>query len=807
MCYTKFKSLISFVFLLTSLNLLQAQELLKKWYPGHYLYVSPRTFDEPMDESNRAMVRENPYFTGYHARYHWKALETSKDVYDFSIIEQDIETARLDGKKLIVHLHDRDHTGQKVPIPDYLTTDPIYEGGYYRAFDTAAGREKIMPKYWVPAFAERLGELIIAFGNRFDQDTILAYVCIEETALIGSKDQPGFSSSKLKDSYKVIYSAAAEGLPNTIFSQYANWPGGLTRADADEMMAHLVSLRHGMGGPDALSGLRPFDGVSTIGALENWFGRYYTLYNNIMPVTSSSQAPSFKVNTPLTVLNYAIDNLNSHFMSWATQRKETDPNNLFGIVEIIEMVTAEKGRINTIPPASILSSFNPDSLTSRDSANIEITIPGIYTSVQAALAGEWTKLTDGGSLTVNVSEGVFYAPSAGNSLLWPGKRINVIVQGVGAGKTIMRPFNQNLTQRIAPLTDGTRWMELTGSSGMDGSTLLVKDMTFQYMGSYQKVIAAGCVFNFRIDQSFEATIENVVFDNCVGLAIVNNPRGNTDLIIDNCLFKECVSTERENGNAMRGLIAKDGGSLTVRNTTFYSNENQDSNPSPSLNGFAVNAGSTATYPAMEVVLENNSFVNNLNKVPGYNVLSPVVALKPDGTGVYYLSALNNIFIGNRRTGEENDVDLYISNTGRLLISESSGNLLTRSVSLVSAGVYEDFLLEGSLVNAAYTYTHPDINFTMDGELPVLSPDFHGIGKMVRLPLNTKNLKNPSFRVYTVNNVLRMEGLTPGISIQIYNLSGSPVINYTAATDHFETELSKGFYLVRAGNESYKTIVF
>jgi len=373
----------------------------------------------------------------------------------------------------------------------------------------------------------------------------------------------------------------------------------------------------------------------------------------------------------------------------------------------------------------------------------------------------------------------------------------------------MRPNDQSLTQRISPAADGNRWMQLTGSTGMNGSSLIIKDITFQYLGSYRLVNAAGGVLNVTVDQPFELTLENIVFDNCVGLAIVNSPRGNPVLNFENCLFKECVATNRrDNTNIMRGLISKEGGSLAIRNTTFYSNENQDSHATPSLSGYNINAATNATYPAMNLVLEKNSFINNLNTIAGYTALSPVIALKPDGPGAFYLSAFNNIMIGNRRIGEMNDVDMFIANRDKLLLSESSGNLLNRSVRQVSAGVYEDYSLEGSSVNEEYTYTHAGINFLMDGNLPLLIPDFYGIGKLSYGPLTAeKESGNISLRVFTVNRTLRIEGLTPGNRIDIYNLNGYLITRSTADSDHFETKLSMGVYLVKTANISHKVIVF
>jgi len=335
-----------------------SQQLSKKWYPGHYLYVSPNDHMGVMEEANRELVKDNRWFRGYHGRYKWSVLETEKGIYDFSIIWHDMEIARRDGKKLIVHIHDRDHTGKSIPVPAYLTDDPVYEGGYYTTFDTFANQKKYMPKLWVPAVAERWGALLHAFGAQFDKDTILAYVCMEETALIGAKNEAGFLSESLRDAYKVIYSAADQALPTTVFSQYANWPGGLAREDADDAMAHLASLGHGLGGPDAVAGRRPFDGKTYLGALDNWFGIYYTKYRGIIPVTASSQAPTYKTNDPLFVLNYAIDALGAHFMSWAPLKKEGYKDNLYGILEVIDMLGQEQGRINIKPPTGIMLPVN-----------------------------------------------------------------------------------------------------------------------------------------------------------------------------------------------------------------------------------------------------------------------------------------------------------------------------------------------------------------------------------------------------------------------------------------------------------------
>jgi hypothetical protein len=347
------------------------QALTKKWYPGHYLYADEQTFTQGLRSARRDMVKDNPNFTGYHVRYSWAILEPTKDNYDFSLIRRDLETARSDGKKLIVHISERSHSGtDRLPVPAYLMNDPIYEGGVYEVYAATAGTTKLLPKIWVPAYAQRMGALLKALGAAFDKDPTLAYVAVPETALNDSTKQPGFTSAKLRDGYMTIYTAAAEGLPNTIFSQFANWLGGLTQADADLMMAHLVeTTKNGLGGPDALAALRPFDGVTSLGALDNAFGSYYKKYRGIAPVTASSQAPTYMANDALTNLNYAVDELGAHFLTWAPQK-----DRLWTIDDAIRVINAQKGRINTTPPTNIVGgSGDPPDLSAP--SNVRVVMP------------------------------------------------------------------------------------------------------------------------------------------------------------------------------------------------------------------------------------------------------------------------------------------------------------------------------------------------------------------------------------------------------------------------------------------------
>ncbi|EGV18516.1 hypothetical protein [Thiocapsa marina] len=334
------------------------QSVDKKWFPGHYVYANGVKGVAPIAPYMIEKAKDNPDFTGYHVRYKWRVLEPEKDVYDFSMIRQDIATAVRDGKKLIITILDRAHDADHgSPVPDYITTDPIYEGGIYKYAETQAGVAKYMPKYWVPSVAERVGKLAASIGDEFDDDQTLSYVNTEETALVGAQFQDGFSADALRDGYRTIHSIAVTGLKKTLFSQWVNWRGGLTEAGADEIMAALVAQGSGFGGPDALAVDRANLPDGTVGALDNAFGKYYTQYMGIAPITMSAQIPSMDVASPLESLNYAIDLLGAHFMTW-----NPGEGRAWSFDDTITMLRQEGARIKKTPPGSMVRLPPPTNL-------------------------------------------------------------------------------------------------------------------------------------------------------------------------------------------------------------------------------------------------------------------------------------------------------------------------------------------------------------------------------------------------------------------------------------------------------------
>lgn len=786
--------LLIFSLLLISSGL-NAQELTKKFFPGHYAKVNTGG-GVGVNEWSIEPAKDNPYFVGYTMGIHWNSFEIERDSFNWKVIYDALTICERDNKVLMLSLKDVAHTGGNPYLPDYMLT-PEYDGGFYYG---TGDKEKGFPKIWLPKYLERWNNYIAKLGEEFDGNPRIAAITFTESARDKPDPEPANFGVLLAEAFKAQNAAAVAAFPNTIVMQYYNYFRPSTPETRADMMSYIVeTLKSGFGGPDLKNYSLDFEVLTS-----SPFSLFYPLYQGKAPISVEAQRGAFNGGSAREVFDYGVNEVKSHFFPWTMGVRDLSAA-AYTIYDVIDVINAEQGRVNTTPPTNILKNPGPDP---EPQHKFIVNVPADYPTVHGALSAKIGALIDGDTLIIKVGEGIIYAPANDNSLTWPAKKMHIFIEGSGASKSILRGFNQSLTQRIAADANGTRWLILSGSSGMDGSTLSFKDLSFQFLGSFRNTNAAGGVLNVQADYNIQVSFENVVFDNCVGSALVNIPRGKPSLTIENCLFKECVaSNRRDNTNIMRGLIAKDGGSVTIRNSTFYSNENQDILSPPSLNGFVVSNATSITYPAMNVILENNAFVNNRNKVAGYTALSPLVGFKADGSGLYSVSMKNNIMLGNLRNGEANDADVYVSNTSKItMAADNQGNYLNKALNLISAGVYENYSIPGAYIDDTYTYTDPRINILMDGDLPLLTADSYGIGHISHGIVGISRISNSDFKVYSQNSKMRVEGLKYGDLFEVYSLSGSLIRRVNVANDSFEMVMPKGFYIVSSGYNSRKIVI-
>ncbi len=319
-----------------------AEAATKKWFPGHYLTAKHLKATQ-ITNINRNLVRYNSNFTGYKAHYTWKALEPAKDRYDFSVIKNDLKTARTDRKKLLAHLSDRVFNANKNPdLPTYLLTKE-YEGGWF--YD---GRRSI-GKFWVPAYQVRWNKLIQALGNALDNDPDLAGVIVSETSGINSRSgkvSSSYTKERMLQHVELMNSTAARYLPRTPFFQYVNW--GIEPQDRAPLMSHIVKTAKGaFGSPDV------FDCKKNppTKAGDNGFGTFFKTYRGVAPMSLENQPWGYRCLGAKQVFDYAVNEIGVNFMVWSPVTK-TDWQTKWTVHDAISVINANKGKINKTRPSN-----------------------------------------------------------------------------------------------------------------------------------------------------------------------------------------------------------------------------------------------------------------------------------------------------------------------------------------------------------------------------------------------------------------------------------------------------------------------
>lgn len=232
-----------------------------KWHPGHYVAVEKGS--RGASDTAKAAYAEldsNPALRGALVRVSWADLEPSKGNYDFHAIEKQLNEMAAHKKQLVVLLQTKlfGYPNDGPAAPDYVLTEPEFEGGVFR-FATGAGgadggreharvgRRGSNLKLWNTPIYERLSALMTALGKRFNASPNFEALVLQETALsatdeaITPQQEDAFFDNLLK-----LHAQLRASFPNTVTMQLTNYPvrklGLLT--------SRFKAMGTGMGGPD-----------------------------------------------------------------------------------------------------------------------------------------------------------------------------------------------------------------------------------------------------------------------------------------------------------------------------------------------------------------------------------------------------------------------------------------------------------------------------------------------------------------------------------------------------------------------------
>jgi hypothetical protein len=104
-----------------------------KWHPGFYgfMYSKTKLNSQGWINSDVTSLSSHTNVKGIVNRFYWQAMETSRGVYDFSMVDKLLNLCMANNKRLIVLMIDRNFTGSNNDaVPAYLASEAGGEGGF-----------------------------------------------------------------------------------------------------------------------------------------------------------------------------------------------------------------------------------------------------------------------------------------------------------------------------------------------------------------------------------------------------------------------------------------------------------------------------------------------------------------------------------------------------------------------------------------------------------------------------------------------------------------------------------------------------
>lgn len=282
----------------------------------HFIY-----FGRDREKIHDPAFYNNPNIAGAQVRYAWRQLESEKDVYDFSEIEEDLKFLTTKGKKLFIQIQDATFQKEYHAVPRYLVTDTIYHGGEVRQCGVKDNGELSCHGYvarrWDPLVAERFYLLLRKLSEQFDGK--IEGINLPETSIdVSEKQLPGDFSEEaytaaIKEYMKVTRACFKRSTPIL----YANFmPGGQKRLK--ELYDYAEEIHMGMGGPD-IKVYKPFQMVNSYPLIRAISGKVTT---GVAVQDGNYDVINVKTNKKVTVpeiLDFAQNYLQLNYIFWCIE--------------------------------------------------------------------------------------------------------------------------------------------------------------------------------------------------------------------------------------------------------------------------------------------------------------------------------------------------------------------------------------------------------------------------------------------------------------------------------------------------------
>ena len=299
-----------------------------------------------------------------------------------------------------------------------------------------------------------------------------------------------------------------------------------------------------------------------------------------------------------------------------------------------------------------------------------------------------------------------------------GREATITIKGDGAATTIF--------QRYA---DGEAHVNYrffqANNANNNGVSIVLEDATFKNFGFNNT--NGGGLWNGVLGDTNTAT--NLTVRRCIiqnasarSGAVIQTRNQNT-VIFEDCYFDNITTFEN---NTLTAPVHFRGGTISIKNCVF---NNMILDPIHSGSGVInVRRGASALritneINSMNAEIINNTFINcdtahGNTPTSAWDTIRPVVMISADtgAGGAGSLVMYNNLFVGNMQEVEENGCDIWIAEDDALT-ADVQNNLMNKNVGITTAF---------DSVSESYTYDAPEINFTMDGDLPDFDTAANGL---------------------------------------------------------------------------------
>lgn len=264
----------------------------------HFIY-----FGRDREKIHDTAFYSHPNIAGAQVRYAWRQLESQKDVYDFSEIEEDLKFLASKGKKLFIQIQDATFMKENHAVPQYL----IPGGEVRQCGETSC--HGYVAKRWDPLVAERFFKLLRKLGEQFDGR--IEGINLAETSIDAS---PGdLYVAAIKKYMKVTRECFKRSTPIL----YANFmPGG--QKELKELYTYAEEIHMGMGGPD-IKVYKPFQMANSYPLIRAISGKVVT---GVAVQDGNYDELNVKTNKKVTVpeiLDFAKNYLKLDYVFWCTE--------------------------------------------------------------------------------------------------------------------------------------------------------------------------------------------------------------------------------------------------------------------------------------------------------------------------------------------------------------------------------------------------------------------------------------------------------------------------------------------------------